>query len=48
MTRRYKGIGLGLPVARRMVEMHGGRIWCESAPKQGSTFTFRLPIHPTS
>jgi signal transduction histidine kinase len=48
MTRRYKGIGLGLPVARRMVEMHSGRIWCESAPNQGSTFTFRLPMHPTS
>lgn len=46
MTRRYKGIGLGLSIARRMVEMHGGRIWCESILGQGSTFTFRLPIHP--
>jgi signal transduction histidine kinase len=46
MTRRHRGIGLGLSIARRMVEMHGGRIWCESTPGQGSIFTFRLPLHP--
>jgi len=39
-----EGTGLGLPLTRRIIELHGGRIDVESSPGNGSVFTFRLPI----
>jgi PAS domain S-box-containing protein len=44
------GAGLGLPIARGIVEAHGGRIWIESAPGVGTTVRFTLPLttHPSS
>jgi signal transduction histidine kinase len=44
LTRRHGGMGLGLSVAKGMVELHGGRIWAESVEGAGSTFIFLLPI----
>ena len=43
LTRRHGGMGLGLSVAKVMIEMHGGRIWAESKEGEGSSFTFLLP-----
>jgi PAS domain S-box-containing protein len=43
-TRSVKGSGLGLPIARGLVELHGGRIWVESTPGHGATFSVALPL----
>ncbi len=48
LTRKHGGMGLGLSVAKVMIELHGGRIWAESREGVGSKFIFLLPLEMQS
>ncbi|TAH75421.1 MAG: HAMP domain-containing histidine kinase, partial [Methanosarcina mazei] len=46
ISRKHGGVGLGLALVKRFVELHGGKVWVKASPGGGSIFTFRIPKNP--
>ena len=44
MSRKAGGTGLGLPIAKQLLEAHNGAIWCDSELNKGSKFCFVIPV----